>query len=307
MDHNNKDYKLWIQSNGTLTSEQQHFGPNLRAPLYRSTGRDVIYVPSYYEERKRSMQAEKRAEMATRAKIRMDLTIVQPGMPCSDMEVEGLRQGESNGTDEGVSAHEQPFNAYITNVTHDDYIDSLSNLQVLKHNNDTTSLSPLEGIDSKLMESNLESMKYRIKEPDVARSGSDKGSLEEFNVESNAGDLGSNDSFVKPAPIQCKAISNEKTPQAPTQVTESQNPRVLIQSSQPTAEIVEQPTNVRTWKRILRQPSPKEARVQFELERKRKQSTINVVSSEFLHKCIHVSQQVQYSNKLVVEAIEQLH
>jgi len=128
------------------------------------------------------------------------------------------------------------------------------------------------------MEPNLESMKYRIKEPNVARSGSDKGSLEEFNVESNAGDLGSNDSSVKPAPIQCKAISNEKTPQAPTPVTESQKPRVLIQSSQPTAEIVEQPTNVRTWKCILRQPSPNEARVQFELERKRKQSTIDVVS-----------------------------
>jgi len=91
LDHNNKDYKLWIQSNGTLTSEQQQFGPNLKAPPYRSIGRDVIYVPGYYEERKRSMQVEKRAEMATRAKIRMDSTIVQPGMPCSDMEVEGLR------------------------------------------------------------------------------------------------------------------------------------------------------------------------------------------------------------------------
>ena len=201
LDHNNKDYELWIQSNGTLTSEQQKFGPNLRTPPYRSTGRDVIYVPSYYEERKCSMQAKKRAEMVAQAKIRTDSTIMQLGMPCSNMEVEGLRQGGSNGIDEVVSAHEQPFKAYITNVNHGDDIDSLSNPQVLKHNNDTASLSQLEGVDSKLMEPNLESMKCDIKELDVARSSSDKGSLEEFNVESNVGDPGSNDSSIKPAPI----------------------------------------------------------------------------------------------------------
>ena len=95
-------------------------------------------------------------------------------------------------------------------------------------------------------------MKHDIKEPEVIRSGSDKGSLEEFNVESNTGFPGIKESSVKPATFQCRVISNEKTLQASTQVMVSQNPRVLIQSSQTTAEIEEQPTNVKTWTIWLR-------------------------------------------------------
>ena len=95
-------------------------------------------------------------------------------------------------------------------------------------------------------------MKHDIKEPEVIRSGSHKGSLEEFNVESNTGFPGIKESSVKPATFQCRVISNEKTLQASTQVMVSQNPRVLIQSSQTTAEIEEQPTNVRTWMIWLR-------------------------------------------------------
>ena len=129
----------------------------------------------------------------------------------------------------------------------------------------------------------MERLKHGIKEPEVIRSGSDKGSLEEFNVESITGSPGIEELSVKPATFQCKVISNEKSLQAPAQVTESLNPRVLIQSSQSMAEIEEQPTNGRTWK----------------------QSTIEVVPSEFSHKHMHVSQEVQYSNKPVVEVVEQ--
>ena len=95
-------------------------------------------------------------------------------------------------------------------------------------------------------------MKHDIKEPEVIRSSSDKGSLEEFNAESNTGFPGIKESSVKPATFQCRVISNEKTLQASTQVMVSQNPRVLIQSSQTTAEIEEQPTNVKTWTIWLR-------------------------------------------------------
>ena len=116
----------------------------------------------------------------------------------------------------------------------------------MKHNKDTTSLSQLEGIDSESMRPNLGSMSYGIKELDLVRYGIDKGSLEEFNSKTNSGDLGSNELSVKPTPIQCNSISNEKTLPTATQATESQNPRVLIQSIQPTVEIEEQPTNVRT-------------------------------------------------------------
>ncbi|KAK9994592.1 hypothetical protein SO802_024295 [Lithocarpus litseifolius] len=111
--------------------------------------------------------------------------------------------------------------AYVTNVTHGEDTTNLSNTQALKHNNDTKSLAQLEGINSELLVPNLESMKHGIKEPEVIRSGSDKGSLEGFNAESNTGFPGIKESSVKPATSQCRVIS--------------------------TTEIEEQPTNVRTW------------------------------------------------------------
>lgn len=70
-------------------------------------------------------------------------------------------------------------------------------------------------------------------------------------------------------------------------------------------EIEEQPTNVRTWKCILRQPNPNEARVQPKPERKRKQSTSDVDYLEFSHKHMHVSQEVQNLNNPMVEVVEQ--
>lgn len=162
------------------------------------------------------MQTEKRAEMAAQAKIRIGLTFVPPWVPCSGMEVEELGQGGTTGTDEGVSAREQPFKANITDVIYGEDIDNPYNLPALKHNKDTTLLSQLEDIDSESIRPNLGSMSYDIKEPDLVRYDNDKGSLEEFNSESNSGDPGRNELSIKPAPIQCNSISNEKTLPTPT-------------------------------------------------------------------------------------------
>nr|POE57242.1 hypothetical protein CFP56_01895 [Quercus suber] len=93
---------------------------------------------------------------------------------------------------EQVSAREQSVNAYVTNVTHGKDTENPSNPQVLKHNNVTELLSQLKGIESELLEPNLESMKRGIKELEVVRFGSDKGSLEEINAESKSGDPGIN-------------------------------------------------------------------------------------------------------------------
>ena len=96
--------------------------------------------------------------------------------------------------------------AYVTNITHGVDTANLSNTQALKYNNDTESLAQLEGINFELLVPNLESMKHGIEEPEVIRFGSDKGSLEEFNVESNTMFLGIKESFVKPTTFQCKVI-----------------------------------------------------------------------------------------------------
>ena len=49
--HDDRDWDLWVQSNGTLTLDKQQFGPSLRASPYTSAGKGVIYVPRYYERK----------------------------------------------------------------------------------------------------------------------------------------------------------------------------------------------------------------------------------------------------------------
>ena len=51
LSHDDKNYDLWINNKGSLKVENQQFGPCLRATPYTSAGKDVIYVPGYYENR----------------------------------------------------------------------------------------------------------------------------------------------------------------------------------------------------------------------------------------------------------------
>lgn len=67
--------------------DQQQFGYFLQAPLYKSSGRDVIYVPGYYEE-KSNKAREKKAEMAAQATARAasatsppSLAVLESGKP----------------------------------------------------------------------------------------------------------------------------------------------------------------------------------------------------------------------------------
>lgn len=49
LDHADKNCKLWNDSKGTLSTKLQQFGPHLRAPPYHSAGKEVLFVPRYYE------------------------------------------------------------------------------------------------------------------------------------------------------------------------------------------------------------------------------------------------------------------
>ena len=51
LSHDDKNCDLWINSKGTLKVKNQQFGSCLRAAPYTSAGKDVIYVPRYYEDR----------------------------------------------------------------------------------------------------------------------------------------------------------------------------------------------------------------------------------------------------------------
>ncbi|XP_075665607.1 uncharacterized protein At4g02000-like [Castanea sativa] len=57
--HSDKNCKLWIESKGTLSPDQQQFNSSLKAAPYSATGKDVIFVPGFYEGRKSSFRRAK--------------------------------------------------------------------------------------------------------------------------------------------------------------------------------------------------------------------------------------------------------
>ena len=50
MNHNNKDCSLCIESKGTLSPNSQQFNSSLRVAPYMAGGKNVIYVPGFYEQ-----------------------------------------------------------------------------------------------------------------------------------------------------------------------------------------------------------------------------------------------------------------
>ena len=54
-DHDDKDCKVWLNSEGTLTPEQRQFNPSLRAAPFFPLRKQVVSVPSFYKSRKSSI------------------------------------------------------------------------------------------------------------------------------------------------------------------------------------------------------------------------------------------------------------
>lgn len=52
--HDDRDCDLWIESEGTLRTEQRAFGQHLRAPLFVASRKSVITVPGYYAAKKKA-------------------------------------------------------------------------------------------------------------------------------------------------------------------------------------------------------------------------------------------------------------
>ena len=50
-DHDDKDCEIWLNNEGSLTSEMRQFGPNLRAAPFSQSRKHVIAVPGFYRPR----------------------------------------------------------------------------------------------------------------------------------------------------------------------------------------------------------------------------------------------------------------
>lgn len=58
LNHFDKDCDLWIESEGTLTQDDQAYGPWIDASSSLSIRNSVVVVPGYYEARKRKLMRE---------------------------------------------------------------------------------------------------------------------------------------------------------------------------------------------------------------------------------------------------------
>ena len=53
--HVDRDYELWIESEGSLNLADQQFGPWLRAPPFQASRKKVITVPGFYAKKSQSL------------------------------------------------------------------------------------------------------------------------------------------------------------------------------------------------------------------------------------------------------------
>ena len=57
--HSDKNCDLWIESKGTLSLDQQQYSSSLKAAPYSAKGKNVIFVPGFYEGRTTSVRVSK--------------------------------------------------------------------------------------------------------------------------------------------------------------------------------------------------------------------------------------------------------
>lgn len=57
--HDDRDYDLWVESEGSLLLESQQFGPWLKATPFASTRRYMVKVPGFFASKKPGALTEK--------------------------------------------------------------------------------------------------------------------------------------------------------------------------------------------------------------------------------------------------------
>ena len=83
--HDDRDCDLWIESEGTLQTEQRAFGPHLRASPFVATRKSAIQVPGYYAEKKK-----------TKTNIPAERSSGEPPVPGGEVETEHSREAQGS-------------------------------------------------------------------------------------------------------------------------------------------------------------------------------------------------------------------
>ena len=271
VNHDDKDCKLWLESNGTLITEQQQFGSFLRAPPFKMAGKDVIYIPGYFKKTNRRSQWEKLREEE----------VQDTGGGCSDLvepTTEVVMECESDQPNrEVVTVMEinDQSNTFKERITDESRIDTRNGKETASHN----------------LGSNDGALKSAVKVIDCGNYA-DSSLLEKEN---SATEKEVNIGVLNFAPIINAHISlNKEVEENPNSLEATlaapahENHVTLnvekLSPTQSTVEAEENPKNIRSWKRIMCQPNPNETEAICIAGKKRKASTCMVTTHESSHK-----------------------
>lgn len=75
--HDDRDFELWIDSEGTLKNDQREFGPSLRAQPFVVSKKNTIFVPGFYSTMKKKNCLDKACQAME------EETAAQPHRPTS--------------------------------------------------------------------------------------------------------------------------------------------------------------------------------------------------------------------------------
>ena len=268
--HDDRDCDLWVQSNGTLTLDKQQFGPSLRAPPYTSTGKDVIYVLGYYEGKGGRKKTHSRDEGGDQNVAHQNSVAMSPVEAKPIMEEEGRNDRRTEEAVTKLNA-QQILGVEIDSVEIMRDKHSLSkNQEVIKANGKSTNSSCLS--------------QFAEFDKEVNYSSSAKATDRSLNGELK---LGNNikDPTLNAITTNSLGLENDNISLASILAASHQTNHVITNSCDElnisTAEINVQPTNIRSWKRIMRQANLTGAANTLDLKKKRKVSTCMASTSDF--------------------------
>lgn len=272
-----------------MKTDQQQFGSFLRAPLYKSFGRDVIYVPGYYEE-KSSKAREKNAELAAHMAARAASIAPPLGLAVSEREAKEMGENiNSSPLELNARVNEEGGNVVEDFHLGDNHCPSFK-VDLMPHYNSAFASNSVLDQNSYSSSSDKELLNKENGNPIIMEI---KDGESHFNANSNPSSIDQRLASIK-----------EKTLAASSHgvMPHSLDDQDVNQSPQFTVGILRQQHSLRIWKRVLRQCSLGVPENKSDPEKKRKSSFNLVVGSNPPNKRLQVPLKFDNTTSVMVEA-----
>ena len=220
--------------------DQQQFGPFLRAPPYKSSGRVVIYVLGYYEE-KNGKTREKKAEMAVHMAAKAAVATPQLGPVAPGRETEEMEGSIYSNPVEIIAAMIEEERNVEKGIQLGDSFNPRFNEELMPPSNSTIAPKPVWVQNFKSTSPDKVTLNEGIDNPVVMKIKEGVSQINSYSMPSSCNQ--------RPVAI------NDITLAASTQgvLPHGLDDQDEVLANQSTAELVGKHNSLRTWKRVMRQ------------------------------------------------------